>query len=393
MKWRIAIVASHPIQYHAHWYRQLALSEQLEVEVLYCHRATQEDQAQAGFGVAFDWDLPLLEGYRHRFLENVSARPGVTEFAGTDSPQLRGLIIQERYDAVVVSGWHTKGLCQAIRACWQSGTPVMVRGDSHLHDERSLLKRTVKWLPYRYFIPRFDACLAAGAWSRDYFLHYGAQPEKVFIVPHAAPEPTGPSDPAGTSEIHDSRRRWGVPEGSSVFLFAGKFIALKRPLDFIRALAQARAAGARVYGLMAGDGPMRSEIETLIASLNAPVSLLGFLNQPAMSGAYRTSDALVLASDRETWGMVVNEAMTCGRACIVTDRVGCGPDLIQPGRTGFIFPVGDVEALSARIRQIADSPILAATMGVAARDLITRHSVRAAAEGLTRAITAIAEDR
>ncbi len=184
MKRRIAIVASHPVQYHAHWYRELAQLADLEVEVLYCHRATPEDQRESGFGVSFEWDVPLLGGYRHRFLTNVSRSPGVSEFSGTDVPELRGIIIHERFDAVVVSGWHTKSYWQAIRACWASGTPVMVRSDSHLHEDRPALKRILKWLPYRYFIRRFDACLAAGIWSRDYFLHYGARPERVFIVPH-----------------------------------------------------------------------------------------------------------------------------------------------------------------------------------------------------------------
>ncbi len=412
MRRRIAIVASHPIQYHAHWYRELARAEDLDLEVLYCHEATQRDQAESGFGVDFAWDIPLLEGYRYRFLKNAARRPGVSKFGGMDSPELRGIIIHERYDAVVVSGWHTKSYWQAILACRECGTPVMVRSDSHLHDDRSTLMRLAKWTPYHYFISRFDACLAAGTWSREYFLHYGAKPERVFIVPHCVPkQPAGAPDAQQLQTAREAaRRQWDIPRGATVFLFAGKFIARKRPLDFIRAVATAATGNPAVYGLMAGDGPMRAEAEALTAGLRAPITFAGFLNQRAIQPAYAASDILVLPSDQDTWGLVVNEAMIHGRACIVSDRAGCGPDLIvgcepdpinagcetdlinEDARTGFIFPTGDVDALAGYMVRIADTPGMAERMGAEAARLIGGHSAAAAVSGLREAVAAIMEN-
>jgi glycosyltransferase involved in cell wall biosynthesis len=388
MNRRIAIVASHPVQYHAHWYRALAGTPGLDVEVLYCHRATPHNQAQAGFGVDFSWDVPLLEGYRYRFLRNVSRKPGVTEFAGTDAPDLRDILVRERYDAVVVSGWHTRSYWQAIRACWQCGTPVMVRSDSHLHDARPALRQALKWLPYRYFISRFDACLAAGTWSKDYFLHYGARPERVIIVPHCVPQRVTSADQV-EALCQEWRTRWGLPNDDSVFLYAGKFIARKRPFDFIKAIASAAASGAPVHGLLVGDGPLRNEMESMAGALRAPVTLTGFLNQSAIHAAYAASDVLALPSDQDTWGLVVNEAMTYGRPCIVSDRVGCGPDLIVHGQTGFIAPLGDVETLAGYMKQFANTPGMAARMGAEAERFIARHSVQAAVDGLLQAIAAI----
>lgn len=372
----IAIVDSHPIQYHAHWYRELARRPEIDLEVLYCHRASANDQAQAGFGVDFEWDVPLLDGYRHRFLRNMAKNPDVTDFDGTDTPEIREIVVRERFDAIVVSGWHTKSYWQAIRACWQAGTPVMARSDSHLHDERPLVKRAAKWPAYRYFIPKLDGCLAVGQWSRDYFLYYGAKPECVFIVPHCVAEP---GQAAKSERAADT----------TVFLFAGKFISRKRPFEFVRAIAAAVKRGARVRGLMVGDGPLRAETEALASQLHAPVTFTGFLNQSQMPDAYGAADVLVLPSDQDTWGLVVNEAMVRGLPCIVSDRVGCGPDLIVPGETGFVFPAGDVEALAARMRQIADTPGAAARMGAEAKRLIAGHSAHAAADRLCGAIAAI----
>ena len=63
------------------------------------------------------------------------------------------------------------------------------------------------------------------------------------------------------------RRQWGIPSGATVFLFAGKFIAVKRPLDFVSAIGQCAARSPSVVGLMAGDGPLRGACEAATAVL------------------------------------------------------------------------------------------------------------------------------
>src|ERR1700687_3863922 len=178
---RLAIVTTHPIQYHAAWFEALARHPKIDVEVVFCHQATAQEQAAAGFGVSFDWDVSLLNGYPHRFLKNVAEHSSLSKFRGIDTPALDGIIAGEKWDAVMVNGWHYKSAWQAIRACWKTKTPVMVRSDSHLHTQRHLLKRIAKRPFYSWFIPKLDACLPVGRWSKDYFLHYGARVDRVFV--------------------------------------------------------------------------------------------------------------------------------------------------------------------------------------------------------------------
>ena len=119
---------------------------------------------------------------------------------------------------------------------------------------------------------------------------------------------------------------------------------------------------------MVGDGPLRVACEALVREQNLPIRFAGFLNQSKITEAYVASDALALPSDGgETWGLVVNEAMACGRPCIVSDRVGCGPDLVIPQKTGSIFRLGDVTALANSMLGIADNPERVISMGVEAR--------------------------
>jgi glycosyltransferase involved in cell wall biosynthesis len=262
----------------------------------------------------------------------------------------------------------------------------MVRGDSHLNTPRRAIKRTLKYPVYRALIPRFDACLAAGVWSREYYLHYGARPERVFSVPHAVDAPAwalGASESARRRA--ELRARWSLDATATVFLFVGKFTDVKQPADFVRAVALAARSG-RVAGLMVGDGPLRHECERLAGEVDAPVRFAGFLNQSEIAGAYAAADVLVVPSSAETWALVVNEAMTCGLPCVVSDRVGCGPDLVVPGETGYIYPFGDVAALAAAIGRLSGDAERIASMGRAARARVEGYSVGAAVEGVLSAL-------
>src|SRR5438445_5699419 len=116
---RIGFLTTHPIQYHAPFFRHLSSSN--DVKVLYCHQATAAEQAAAGFGVPFDWDISLLEGYEHQFLKNIAEKPSIFGFGGLDTPEIRQIVRQGQFDALVVHGWNYKSAWQGINACWRAG--------------------------------------------------------------------------------------------------------------------------------------------------------------------------------------------------------------------------------------------------------------------------------
>ena len=384
---RLCFIASHPIQYHVPWLQAMASHPGLDLDVYFCHQATPEEQSDAGFGVKFDWDIPLLDGYSHSFLANVAKKPSIASFGGLDTPEIKHKISRRKFDAVIVNGWHFKSAWQAIISCWRTKTPVMVRSDSHLRTQRSLLKKTLKHSLYRSFIPRFDACLAVGSWSSEYFIKYGADPSKVFIVPHVVDNDRYARESTKLlSQRVELREKWGLKGESIVFLFSGKFVEQKRPIDFIKAVEIASREYPRIVGLMVGDGSLRCACEGFAHDIGAPVKFTGFLNQSQIIQAYSVADALVLPSAGETWGMVVNEAMACGRPCIVSDQVGSAPDLIDEGITGSVFSVGDVRALANLIVSYAADEARLRKMGNAASAKIARNSVDAAVEGVIKAL-------
>jgi glycosyltransferase involved in cell wall biosynthesis len=141
-----------------------------------------------------------------------------------------------------------------------------------------------------------------------------------------------------------------------VVLFSGKLSEKKGVnllLTAVRKLPE--ALQSRLHLLLVGDGPLRDDL--LIESLTPPklsASFVGFQNQDSLSAYYNAADLLVLPScERETWGVVVNEALINGLPCIVSDRVGCQPDLVHSGLTGEVFAANDVAALAQAIESLA----------------------------------------
>ena len=229
----------------------------------------------------------------------------------------------------------------------------MVRGDSQLSTARGLLRRTAMRVAYPRLLRSFDAFLTVGQRSEDYYRHFGIAADRMFRSPHCVDNDFFAGAARAAKERGDGiRREAGFADTDVVFVFAGKLIAKKRPLDFLEALARVRRSHPAVRGLIVGDGPLRGELEAYQRANDTGCVMIGFLNQQEIARAYVAADALVLPSDSgETWGLVVNEAMACGTPAIVSDAVGCAPDLIEDGKTGFSYACGDVAALAGRLAQ------------------------------------------
>ena len=378
--YRLAVLSSHPIQYYGPLFRELA--KVVDLHVLFAHRASGEDQARAGFETAFDWDVDLTSGYSHEFLTNVARRPGTDHFRGCDTPGIGAHLRQGQYDAVLVLGWHLKSYLQGLLAAKRLGLPVLVRGDSHLMTGRSLLKRSAKAIAYPPFLRLFDAALYVGERSRAYYRHYGYPAERLFFSPHCVD--TAWFAERATDEARAGlRARLGLAPTTTALLFAGRLVAFKRPLDVIEAAALCRARGQDVEVIIAGEGDQRGALVEAAAGAEVPLHMLGFRNQTEMPPAYAAADLLVLPSDsRETWGLVANEALACGRPIAVSDACGCAADLARDGQAGATFAFGNVEALADRIMAMTAEP----PNSDAILRLSKSYSIEAAVAGIRLAI-------
>ena len=376
MTQRIGFLISHPIQYYAPIFRELA--RQCDLTVFFAHRQTAAQQADGGYGVAFDWDVDLLSGYQSRFLTNVARRPSTSQFAGCNTPEIAARIAEGKFDAFVVPGWSLRSYWQAIGACRRLGVPVMVRGDSQLGSPRRATVRLAKEVLFPQMMKRFDGYLYVGERSRAYLEHYGAARDRLFFSPHCV----------DNSAFATASSKATKTRGRRV-LFVGRLVPFKRPLDVVEAAARLATAGRPVELLVAGAGELEDELKAAARAGGVAATFLGFVNQSRLPEVYAGADALVLPSGgEETWGLVVNEAMACGLPAVVSDAVGCGPDLVEPGVTGEVAPLGDIAGLAAALDRVLALDPLATRQHLAARMAV--YSPERAALGVVAAGTALA---
>lgn len=334
---RLALIVSHPIQYYVPLYRWLVAREDVEVRVFYTWHAGKEAVLDRGFGQSFAWDIPLTEGYPAEVVANVAREPGTHHFWGLRNPELLPRVRAWQPDAVHLTGYAYASHLTALRGLAQVGVPVLFRGDSHLLDGR----RGWKWALTRLALRRIygwpAAFLYVGQANRAYYEGLGVPPEKLFHCPHSIEigrfaEPQAEWE----AEARRWRRELGFAEDVRVLLFAGKFEPKKRPVELMGAFLHEAPAHWRL--LMLGDGPLGAAVRALAAQHPDRVRVLPFQNQSRMPVVYRLGDLFVLPSAyAETWGLAVNEALACGRPVLVSDRVGCAADMVEPGRNGGIF--------------------------------------------------------
>lgn len=388
MKTRLTVVLTHPVQYFAPWFRHIAANEpQLALTVIYATQPTPAQQG-VGFATAFEWDVPLLDGY-----DSIVARPADSraqvgaDSDGLDAGNIGALIDGTSADAVLIPGWHARVYRRAIAHCRQHQIPLLYRGDSTLSTFRSGLSKTAWHLHSAWRLSHYDAFLSVGVRSREFLIDRGAPSDAIFESPHAVDNAffaaaAAPHQTAAGRQA--ARHSFGIAADAFVVLFAGKLEEKKRPLDAVRAAA---AAGATL--LVAGAGRLDAAVQAEADRSAAPVRIAGFLNQRAMARAYAAADCLVLPSDRrETWGLVVNEAMATGLPCVVADECGSAPDMVDDA-TGATFTTGDVDGLAEAIGRVAARRRDGHDYAARCRERARRYSFVEATEGLVNACRAV----
>jgi glycosyltransferase involved in cell wall biosynthesis len=252
-------------------------------------------------------------------------------------------------DAVHVTGWGWLSHALALRAFHARRMPVLFRGDSHLLDGAGI---SMQWFAKQALLRRVYAWPAAflvvGEANRRYYQAFGVGAERLYPCPHSI-DVGRFAAPAVELEREAAawRRALDIPADRCVVLFAGKFEPRKRPLELMRAMLDLPRGRATL--IMLGSGELEPEVRTLAASDRDRFRVQPFENQQRMPVAYRLADLFVLPSARgESWGLAVNEAMSCGRAVLVSDRVGCAADVVDPS-CGAVFASHEPRGLSAAL--------------------------------------------
>jgi glycosyltransferase involved in cell wall biosynthesis len=374
--------------------RQLAQDPELEMHVFYMSDMSVRGFDDPGFGVRVKWDVPLLGGYKHEFLRKIGD--------SKVTPLLRPLVIgleetfrKERLDALWVHGYKHQAAIRALFAGWRMGIPTLVRGESNGHDKNNDgFGCRVRNEVLRRLFQKIDAFLYVGKLNREFYLRKGVSPSKLFFMPYSVDNSFFQNAAREASKSRSELlRELNIPQGSPIILYSAKLLPWKRPLDLLEAyhrLLPEAPVDCTPYLVYVGDGSERERLQQRInfLSLNS-VRLVGFKNQSELPRYYEACDVFVLPSEREPWGLAVNEVLNAGKPVVVTDRLGCAPDLVRNGESGFVVPVGDVAALSSRLADLIRDRELRSRMGDAGKQIVSQFSYEQDIFGLKRALTQV----
>lgn len=398
----LAYLVSHPIQYQAPLLRRIALEPGIDLTVFFGSDFSLRDYADKGFGgVGVKWDVPLVEGYKHEFLPVVRDNATV----GPTAPISRGIIRRLRrgtagkpFDVLWVHGYSSINALHGIIAARLLGVPVLLRAESTLIDRsRSSSKLLAKTLFFNCLRQLVAAVLPIGTLNAAYWRHYLGEGFPAFTMPYAVDNAYFRSRSLAASEGRAAlQAELNLDRSRPVILFASKLQKRKRCIDLIEAWLQlSPGTDPHPYLLIVGDGEERGALEARAAQSTALASIrfCGFRNQSELPGFFDIATVFVLPSRHEPWGLIVNEVMNAGRPVILSDDVGCQPDLITDGVEGRVFPVGDVPALTAALRSVIEVPEAANRMGQLALERITQWSFEEDLRGLHSAISFLKQER
>jgi glycosyltransferase involved in cell wall biosynthesis len=380
---------SNQIKYYYPLYRRLAQEPSIDLTVYYCSRQGLDAYADEGFGGEIvRWDVPLLDGYRSVFLDNLNSSKSVGGFWSLRNPGIVRALRKERYDALWVHGHNYLTYILAYASARLSGTAIFTRGETHLLLKRTNFKRMLRKPLLSALYSQCDACLAIGSRNADFYRHHGVPDENIFLVPYTV-------DNYRFMAVADEQRprrsmlrvELGVRPGLPIVMYASKFTARKRPMDLLRAKKQLELRGLNCSLLMIGAGEDEAMLRDFVSKNGLrDVHFLGFRNQSDLPRYYALADVFVLPSENEPWGLVLNEVMCAGVAIVATEEIGSVADLVKVDDNGLLYPAGDVAQLVERLAIVLTDGALCERMGRRSRAIIQDWDYGRCVDGIKAAL-------
>lgn len=322
--------------------------------------------------------VPLQEGFPNQIL-------GTKQRSWLNSLQrLRTLFISKKPGAVLMYGYYLPEHWLLWALCRQLKIPLIFVGETFQVGNGSIRKAIKKWL-HPIFFSKVFRFIAIGKKTKEFYKTLGVPEERILSAKYCVDVSFFERDLSSAQSARKAiRQSLGVPEEAFVLLFVGRLFERKRPQDFL-AIHRKLANESNVYSWMIGNGPLESQLRTESANLER-FSMLGFKNQNELKDFYAAADLLIVPSEYETWGLVVNEALACGLPAAVTTHCGVSGDLILNGKTGFVCPPGDIDSFAKAVRTLLLQPELHTQMSLEGKVKVKKeYGIEQFAEALYQA--------
>jgi glycosyltransferase involved in cell wall biosynthesis len=350
-----------------------ALAEQVRLHVVYMSKGAKPGADVAGWADFLDtWgESPTFE---HSFSPSLRIGLGRLDFQARLSAGVSGRLRRLNPDVILVHSWGPLMVEPLIWSRLAHKRTVMWTESSA---RTGLLRDPITGFARSRLVALVDAFVSTGTPATRFIENLGANPRRVIgsCLPSALGE-------AISAKPIASRPR---PEmAGKSYLFVGRLVELKRPVELARAFVRALPSLGMATLTFVGDGPLRDQLTEMAGAAGGRIRIVGREEGEVLAARYVGADVLVIPSVREVWGLVVNEALAAGLFVVATDQVASAMDLLDE-QSGLIIPADDPTSL-------VDALITAGEMGQSGADRTARRSRlagctrRAFATDLRRAI-------
>ncbi len=306
--------------------------------------------------------------------------PAISKYKqGIRVVRLMGRILRGDFTVAHLAGWGHWLVRLAILCCRMKSVPFSLESDTQLAKERHGPREWLKKEIYPVLFRWAGAVVPGGSRQADLFRYYGVEDEKIFVSHMTTDIEKLNKTPSISRD--DFRAGNSIAKDDVVVLYVGRLESYKGVSVLLDSFRAGLQRDSRLVLAIAGEGTLLNEVKRFGETLPAGrVRILGRQPLAQVVQWMRSSEMLVLPSLREQWGMVVNEAMTCGLPVIVSDACGCVDDLVFEGKNGYVFQSGNAEACAERIVVLARDPALRARMASEAKKIIEPWVIERQAE-------------
>jgi len=377
-RYKVTIIAPTCFYYQVALFRELASHPQIDLMVYFCSdESILSKDVVTSYKTDRQWEVDddLLAGYPHRFLKNYSPMPSYLRWpVGLINLGIWNEIRRERPDVVVLMSWMNPTWWIAILACLSAKIPFLYMTDANVQAEQ--LKKMWRIWPKKILLGQVifrlaSGFLCSGISNQQLYRSYGVPEEKLFPFAYSwGYKSLLEVSPQLRARRDLIRTELGLPKKSFIVLYCGRLSSEKDPMRLLQAFQRVSLPNKLL--IVIGDGQLKHEMQEYATEQGLTSALFyGFQNRREIIKFFAISDVLVLPSQKETWGIVINEAMCFGLPIIASDQVGANADLLTHGYNGFIFPTGDTGALSNQIERVARmTPDERSALGARSLDMI-----------------------
>lgn len=366
-KYSLAIVQSHPTQFDGPLFKIIAAHPDIELTVCYTSSQAHNPSYDPEINRRSGWDHDITSGYNY-YLFPVSI---LKRFL-----LARDIVKHAKHDLVIVAGYNSLlSLVMAILGKFYR-TPVGLRGDSVF----TYRQNNWKWKLKDVVLPRLFRLFATGhptgSLTHAVMRYYGLSDAALFYFPYAVDNDYLKAQFWKIAPRRNVQRQaMGIGLDDFVVLGVLKFVPREDPLTLVHAYCALVKQYPQTHLILVGDGSLMADISRLVREQGlAQVHLPGYLPYSELPGYFALADVFVHPAKVEPWGVSVNEAMVCGLPVIVADSVGAGADLVEVGKTGFVYKAGHPDLLADQIEKLINNQVLTRSMGLNAVQRIAEWS-------------------